>query len=177
MAEISADAVKALTMTQKEFAKLLGLSQQRISQLISEGIIPRDPSTKQPMLYEGLTNYFLSKNATGDDSANFWKERSLHERAKRKMAELNLQIKEGKLYEAEVVHSELAEWLIMFRSKLNGVGHKLAPRLEGLKPAQICDIIDAEIYDILEELAENVRTGNFTDKESSDAEESAAPDG
>lgn len=177
MIELQADAVKAATMTQKEFAKLLGLSQQRISQLISEGIIPRDPVTKQPLFYEGLRNYMLSKNATGDDSANFWKERSLHERAKRKMAELNLQIKEGKLYYAETVHSEISEWLVMFRSKLNGVGHKLAPRLEGLKPAQICDIIDAEIYDILEELAENVRDGRFTEDELDDAEESAAPDG
>lgn len=171
--------IKLMTVTQRQMAAALDLSTTRTNELIDkEGILVRDASTEQGrlMLFESLQNYFLSKQATGDDSANFWKERALHERAKRKTAELNLQIKEGKLYWASEVHAELAEWLITFRTRLMGIGHKLAPQIVGLTPAQMCERIDAEIHDALTELADNVDNENFMGAKA-DIETAAAPDG
>ena len=160
MENYKAETILALEMTQKEFGKLIGLSQQRVGQLIDEGIIVRSEVSGKIRVIESLRNYYLSKNASGD-GVSYWTERSLHEKAKRQLAELKLRQREGELYEAAEVERELAEWLTEFRTKLLGTGHKLAKVLEGKTAAQICDIIDSEIIEILEELSENVEEAEY----------------
>ena len=173
------DEIKLMSVTQKSLARALELTPARINQLIDEEIIVRDETSRagRVMLFDSLRNFFLSKKAT-DDGVNFWKERSLHERAKRELAELKLQERQGELYEAETVERVLAELLTDFRNKLLGIGHKLSPPLENLPAAKICDIIDGEIIANMKELAEGVNKAKYGEaqEEGGGRENSDVPD-
>ena len=157
---MTAEEYLAMTVPQTFLAKVLGVTQGRISQLLAEGIIGRDEESGRPRFHESIKNYYLSKNASGA-GVNFWTEKALLERAKREMAELKLAQRKGELYIASEVEQELAEWLVEFRTKLLGLGHRLARQLEGKNATAICEIIDAEITDCLEELSSNVEDAEY----------------
>ena len=162
--------LKLMTVSQRQMAACLGLSTTRVNQLIDEGILIRDPSTNMGrlMLIESLQNYYLSKNGTSEESVSFWKERALHEKANRQMAELKLRERRGELYEASEVEAFLAELITVTRQQFLGMGHKLAPRMEGLPAAQMCAIIDEEISEILTEMANDARTAEAVGTAGSD---------
>ena len=164
-----------MTVSQRQMAAAIKLSTTRVNELINEGILIRDPSTAQGqlMLLESLQNYFLSKNGATDETVNFWSERAKHEKAKRELAELNLAQRRGEVYDAQEVEQEIAEWLTDFRNKLLGIGHKLAKQLEGKTAAAICDIIDNEITECLEELSRDVESAEYKAKDDDNAAGSA----
>lgn len=146
-------------VSQTQLAEVLGLTPMRINQLIDEGIVIRDPTSRtgEVMLIESLRNFYLSRKTTDDGKGvNYWKEKALHEQINRKRDELKLAQESGELYEAATIERVLTEHYTDFKNKLLGVGHKLAPRIEDLNAAQISDIIDSEIEIILEELSQVV---------------------
>lgn len=150
--------VKEATVTQSKLARALGISKQRVGQLIDEGIVVRDEfsSNGQVMLFESLQNFFLSKNANlgdGENSVNFWRERGLHEKAKRELAEVKLAKTRGELYEATVVENAFIEMLSILRTHLLGLPAKMAPQLEGENRATIHDVLAAEIEEKLREMS------------------------
>ncbi|MBR0060988.1 MAG: hypothetical protein IJP68_05855 [Selenomonadaceae bacterium] len=161
---MTAEEFKTMTVTQTFLAKVLGLTQGRISQLLDEGILIRDEESRQPRFYESLKSYWLSKKTTGE-GVNFWTEKALHEKAKRELSELKLAQERGEVYAAADVESVLVEMLIDFRNKLTGLGHKLAAQLEGKTATEICGIIDSEIELDLKELSENVKAESENDKD------------
>lgn len=151
-------------VSQTQLAETLGLTARRINQLIDEGIVIRDPTSRtgEVMLIESLRNFYLSRKTTDDGKGvNYWKEKALREQINRKRDELKLSKEQDELYEATAVENFLSELIINTRTKFAGVGHKIAPRLEGLNAAQILDIIDAEIDEILKELADGARAADF----------------
>ena len=160
------DEIQLIAVTQKQMARALGLGTTRINQLIDEGIIVRDETSRsgQVMLFESLRNFFLSKNANlgdGENSANFWKERGLHEKAKRELAEVKLAKTRGQLYEATTVESVLSELLTNFRSKLLGLPAKFATQLEGKNRAEIYAALTSAVEENLAELASGLEGANF----------------
>ena len=152
---MTAEEFKTMTVTQTFLAKVLGLTQGRISQLLDEGILIRDEESRQPRFYESLKSYWLSKKTTGE-GVNFWTEKALHEKAKRELSELKLAQERGEVYAAADVESVLVEMLIDFRNKLGGLGHKLAAQLEGKTASAICAAIDSEVEATLNELSETL---------------------
>lgn len=62
---MTAEEFKTMTVTQTFMAKVLGLTQGRISQLLDEGILIRDEESRQPRFYDSLKSYWLSKNVSG----------------------------------------------------------------------------------------------------------------
>lgn len=172
--------IRKLTTTQTNLAKALGLTQPRINQLIEEGVIIRDEQDASGgvLIYRSLQNYFTAKaTAGGEDEADFWKEKALHEKAKRELAEMKVAERRGELYEASTVESVLIELLTDFRTKLLGIGHKLSPRLEGVTAAQIAAIIDTEIETILKELSEGVGAAEFAGDVTANIEDATEDDG
>lgn len=156
------------TVTQTALSRILGLTVGRINQLIDEEIVVRDASSKNGavLLVESLKNYYLSKNSLTDDkgkSVNYWVEHGLHERAKRKMAELKLRERKGELYAAETVERVMIEQLTNFRNKLLGLPAKFAAQLEGKSRA--------EIENCLEELAQNYKNANLRGEENDDLDD------
>ena len=174
-----AEDILTATMSQTEFGKVIGVSQARVNQLIDEQIVMRDETSRSRkiLFFDSLKNYLLSQKTTGQ-GVSFWTEKSLHERAKRELAELKLKERQGELYEAETVERVLAELLTDFRNKLLGIGHKLSPQLENLPAAKICDIIDDEIIANMKELAEGVNKAKYGEakEEGGGRENSDVPD-
>lgn len=158
------DDIRLLTVTQTNLGKALGLSQQRINQLIDEGIVVRDEMSKggRVMLFDSLQNHFLSKNVSGD-SVNFWKEKGLHERAKRKLAELKVNKAKGEVYDAATVEGVLVELLTNFRNKLSGIPAKYSPQLEGKTREEIYRTLTAAVEEELAELSEGIETVDFNE--------------
>lgn len=154
--------IQDVTVTQRQLSRALQLGTTRINQLIDEGIVIRDETSRsgQVMLLESLKNYYLSKNVSGD-GVNFWKERGLHEKAKRELAELKLSKSRGEVYEAATVESVLVELLTNFRSKLLGLPAKYSPQLEGKSRAEIYDVLTAALEEELTELSEGVTEIDF----------------
>lgn len=145
--------ISELTVTQTNLGRALGLSQQRIGQLIDENIVVRDEQDRQSgvYLFDSLKNYYLSKNVTGS-GVDFWKERGLHERAKRQLAELKVRQTEGELYVAEEVEQTLSELAITVRNNLLGLPAKLAPLMAGKGAEEINSILTSELEDALQQL-------------------------
>ncbi len=162
------DDITSTTVTQTNLGRALGISQQRIGQLIDEGIVVRDEFDKsgRVMLFESLKNHFLSKSANlgdGANSVNFWRERGLHEKAKRELAEVKLGKTRGELYDASTVENVLVELLTNFRNKLLGFPNKYATQLEGKSRAEIYDVLATAIEDELAELSEGVNNVDFNE--------------
>ena len=165
--------VKDATVTQSQLARALDVSKQRVNQLIDEGVVIRDEQATngQVMLFESLQNYFLSRNVNvGDENVNFWKERGLHEKAKRELAELKLAKSRGELYESSTVEQTLSEILTNFRSKLLGLPSKCAPQLDGKNRGDIYQTLTNAVEELLTELAAELESVNFEDETSPDAD-------
>ena len=164
--------IQSMTCMQTQLARALNLSKQRINQLIDEGIVVRDETsfTGQVMFFESLQNFFLSRSVKlgGEISVNFWKERGLHEKAKRELAEVKLAKTRGQLYDATTVESVLSELLTNFRSKLLGLPAKLATQLEGKSRDEINSMLTAEIEENISELTERLANVSFVDNNADD---------
>lgn len=158
--------IKSASVKQKELAAALGLTAARINQLIDEGIVIRDELSRsgRVMLFDSLRNYFLSRKTT-DEGTNYWLEKARHEKVKRELSELKLRRESGELYEAGTVERVLAELMTTFKNKLEGTGHKLATRLEGLTATEICAIIDGEMEEVLKELSDDASSERYEDTE------------
>ena len=166
--------IQEATVTQRQLSRALNLGTTRINQLIDEGIVVRDETSRsgQVMLFESLQNYFLSKNVTGDN-VNFWKERGLHEKAKRELAEVKLAKTRGELYESSTVESVLVELLTNFRNKLLGLPSKYARQLEGKSREEIYNALTLAVEEELAELSEGIKAASF-DEKSTELEENFA---
>lgn len=167
--------IQLMAVTQRQMSAALGLGTTRINQLIDEGIIVRDETSRsgQVMLFESLRNFFLSRNANlgnGADTVNFWRERGLHEKAKRELAEVKLAKTRGELYEASTVERVLSEILTNFRSKLLGLPSKYAAQLDGKSRSEIYDMLTTAIEENLTELAAGLEKASFDDTISNDDE-------
>ena len=161
---------KEWAVTQTQLGAILEVSQQRVNQLIDEDVVLRDETSKSGavLLIDSLKNYYLSKHAVTDSaggSVNFWKEKALHERAKREMTELKLSERRGELYEAATVESVMIEQLTNFRNKLLGLPAKFATRLEGKRRDEIYDTLTVEIENCLDELSKNYSDADFRSKD------------
>lgn len=169
--------IQWMAVTQRQLSRALGLGTTRINQLIDEGIVVRDETSRsgQVMLFESLQNYFLSKNVSGD-GVNYWKERGLHERAKRKLAELKVAKAKGELYDAKTVENVLVELLTNFRTKLLGLPAKYSTQLEGKNRAEIYDMLTTAIEEELSELSEGVKAVDFNEDGASTADDFADGD-
>lgn len=167
--------IQLMAVTQRQMSAALGLGTTRINQLVDEGIIVRDETSRsgQVMLFESLRNFFLSRNANlgnGTDTVNFWRERGLHEKAKRELAEVKLAKTRGELYEASTVERVLSEILTNFRSKLLGLPAKYAAQLNGKSRSEIYDMLTGAIEENLIELAAGLENSSFDDTISNDDE-------
>lgn len=152
--------LRKLTCTQRALAECLELTAARINQLIDEEVVIRDEEDKQSsvFVFDSLKNYFLS-NKVSSDGVNYWKEKGLHEAAKRKTAELNYRKLEGSVYDAATVESAFAEMLTSLRNNLLGLPSKFATQLENQSRESIYSILTAEIENLLDELSKGDITG------------------
>ncbi len=151
---------RQITVSQSNFAKAVGLTTGRISQLIKEGVVIRDEKDARGgvFLLQSARNYDRLKGPVssedGEDSLDLMAEKARHEKVKRELAELKLAKAEARAYDARTVEMVMTEMLSNLRTQLLGLPSKLAPQLEEKSKGEIYSIMTREIEDKLGELSE-----------------------
>ena len=142
-------------LTQQQYATHLGVSRQRVNQLVKAGKIPSVHGRINPVAADAA----LTPKDAGTGS------NSLAEAERRKMwalvglRELELRQAEGKMVTVEEAGRAASTFASNIRSKLLALPSKMAVRLVGLDQARIKAALDREIYDVLTELSEHAADG------------------
>lgn len=146
--------LKSATTTQTEFGKCLGLSQQRVNQLVKEEVLSKGEDGGI-LIVDSLKKYYEINNIGGNKSEiDIDVEKALYEKARREITELKLEKIKNNLYSARTVEIVMIEMLSTLRSQLLGLPSKLSPQLEGKNKNKIYEIMTREIEDKLSELSE-----------------------
>ena len=151
------------TVTQSQFAQIVGVTQQRISKLIAEGILKRGDTASGIPFVENLKKYYEYKfGIAGDIDGKA--EMARLTKAKRELAEMDVAKRRGELLEAAQVESFVVETLTNFRNKFSGFPAKLSPQIEGKSVTQINKILTIECDNLLNELADAIENKNFEEE-------------
>jgi phage terminase Nu1 subunit (DNA packaging protein) len=149
-------SIKELICSQSKLASALEISQARVSQLINEGIVIKDPESKNSavFLFDSIKNYYLNKNTgSGDVEVNYNLEKALYMKAKRELAEFKLSKARGAVYNAKDVEDTFISMLNVLKNNLLTMPSKFARQLEGKNQEQIYAILNDEIEFQLEQLS------------------------
>lgn len=150
-----------------EFARKMGVSAQSIDNLIKQGIIP---------LHSGKVDIEEAKKSINDNSdparaefrkggkqdITYQKARQLKEMYRAKLNQIEVQVKEGALVNAEDEIRELANLFVVIKTRIRNIAPKCAQRIAELKIqgkkhfeilAEVQGILKKEHDEALEELA------------------------
>ncbi|MBM7592267.1 hypothetical protein [Brevibacillus fulvus] len=144
-----------IILTTKQFSELLDLSPRRIQQLAEEGVLVK-VSRGQYKLIESIRNYIAQlQSRASEQEVDYYREKALHEKAKREKAELTLMVMKGELHRSEDVRFVMNDMIAAFRSKMLNIPAKIAPQLVGKKKhSDIQHMLAREVRDALAELSE-----------------------
>ncbi len=135
-----------------ELAKLLNITQRRVNQLAEEKIITRQPEGDF-VLPEAIAEFYSFKFQS-DEAIDFMAEKALHEKAKRELAELELQKRRNEVHDAADVELVMTDMLTNLRSQLLGLPAKMAPQLANRDKDYIDQTLTDEIYARMTELSD-----------------------
>ncbi len=137
----------------KTMAKIMDLSERRINQLASEGVICKD-SDGQYNVMQTITEYYKKKNGI-EAGTNYDVEHALLEKVKREIAEIELSELKGEVHRAADIKEAICGMIINCRNKLLAMPATVAVRIVGQKnPSVVIDILIKEIKMALSELSE-----------------------
>ncbi len=140
-------------VTSAELAKLIGVSQRRIQQLESEGILIKNPDNKFE-LSKNIQLFYMWKLRPAEN-ADYMKEHALLEKAKREKAEIELAKLQNRIHDADDIEEVLTGMLITFRTRILALPSKVAPLIIGQKNiGVITDVLRKELKTVLIELSE-----------------------
>ncbi|MEG0371241.1 MAG: hypothetical protein RR645_03000 [Clostridium sp.] len=142
-------------------ANLFGITDRRVRQLAEEGVIVRVKKGRYDLV-ESIKGYIVFiktnqdiKDSKSDADLDYDREKAMHERVKREMAELNLAEMKGQVHYADDVQKVMNDMLSNFRSKILSMAAKLSPILVARSDvSQIQAMINKEAHEVLEELSE-----------------------
>ncbi|MFP4976374.1 hypothetical protein ACE6ED_13305 [Paenibacillus sp. CN-4] len=152
----SGEQQSEMTLTAVQLSELLGLTPRRVQQLAEEGIIVRSGRGKYNAV-GSVQNYmrFQRENGSTTSEVDYFDERALHERAKRKKAELELAVMQGDLHRSGDVELVMNDMIAAFRSRILAMPSKLAPQLVGKDELPvILEMLTREVHEALTELSE-----------------------
>lgn len=135
-----------------ELAKLLNITQRRVNQLAEEKIITRQ-SEGDFVLPEAIAEFYSFKFQS-DEAIDFMAEKALHEKAKRELAELELQKRRNEVHDAADVELVMTDMLTNLRSQLLGLPAKMAPQLANRDKDYIDQTLTDEIHARLTEISD-----------------------
>lgn len=135
-----------------ELAKLLNITQRRVNQLAEEEIITRQPEGDF-VLPEAIAEFYSFKFQS-DEAIDFMAEKALHEKAKRELAELELQKRRNEVHDAADVELVMTDMLTNLRSQLLGLPAKMAVQLANRDKDYIDQTLTDEIHARLTEISD-----------------------
>lgn len=134
----------------KMLSRLLGISVRRINQMIkNEGKITKEPEGDF-ILQKAISEYYIAKYKK--DDVDYSHEKALHERAKRKLTEMEVRKRANELHEAADVEIVLTDMLVNLRTKLLGIPAKMAIQLAERPKEEIEELLTKEIEFLLLEV-------------------------
>ena len=164
MARIDTDSAKitnidSITVSAAVLGDMFGVTDRRIRQMAEEGTVVRAAKGRYKLV-ESIKNYLLTLKLAAegigvdlaDGEINFDEEKALHERVKRHISELKLQVMKGELHKAEDVQIVMMDMLVAFKTKIMSIPSKTAPILENREVAFIKERLTKEVIEALNEL-------------------------
>lgn len=155
------DSVEQVTVSTSVLANLFGISTRRIRQLETEGIINKVARGKYS-LQENIKSYItflkttvdLKENKGEESKIDYDEEHTLLEKAKREKAELEVAAIRGTMHFSEDVESVMTDMLSNFKSKALSLPSRAAPNLVMKDVADIQDVLQGEVLELLHELSD-----------------------
>ncbi len=154
--------------TSVDLARLLGITDRRVRQLVNDGIVSRQPEGDY-LLPEAIAEYYAFKYKP-DEAVDYMEEKALHEKTKRELAELELARRRNEVHDAEDVQIVMVDMLTNLRSQLLGLPTKMAQLLAERDAGYIDKALTKEIEERLSELSDYSPT-MFDVEAASDEEE------
>lgn len=133
-------------------ARLLCITDRRVRQLVTDGIITKQPEGDY-LLPEAIAEYYAFKYKP-DEAVDYMEEKALHEKAKRALAELELAKRRNEVHDAEDVQIVMVDMLTNLRSQLLGLPTKMAQQLAERDAGYIDKALTKEIEERLSELSD-----------------------
>ena len=158
-----------LIISPSEMAKILKVTQQRISQMRNNDEVVCDENGKL-LLVQSLERIYNKNNQNSCENVSFEEERALHEKAKREIAELKLGELKNDLHKTADIVYLVGNMVLVFRRTLLALPSKMATSLAGKTPEDINEILTKEINRALKELSE-FDAAKLAEIESDDDEE------
>lgn len=152
-----------IVVASKVLESLFGLKDRTIRDLADKGIVKRDSHGKY-LLWNSARGYITALKAinagkngikTEDDEQDldYDREHAAHERVKRQITEIRLQLIKGQVHKAEDVERVMTDMFEKFKSKMNAIPSKMAKKLEGKSRIEIQTVLREEIDGALIELS------------------------
>ncbi|MCM1045624.1 MAG: terminase small subunit [Candidatus Gastranaerophilales bacterium] len=156
------DEFEELLVSSKILESLFGVKDRTIRDLADKGILKRDSHGKY-LFWNSTKSYITalkvanagksSAKASDERGLDLDEEKAQHERLKRQITEIKLQLIKGQVHKAEDVEAVMTDMFARFRSKVTALPSKLAKKLEGKTRTEIQGILRTEIDNALVELA------------------------
>ena len=151
--------IDSTTVSAAVLGDMFGVSDRRIRQMAEEGIVARAAKGRYKLV-DSIKNYLLTVKLAAegvgvdlaDGEINLEEEKGLHERVKRHISELKLQIMKGGLHKAQDVEIVMTDMLVAFKTRMMNIPSKVAPILESRDAVFIKDRLTCEIIEALNEL-------------------------
>jgi predicted transcriptional regulator len=145
--------LNSLTTTQTEMAKILGITQQRVSQLVKNETLIRDENGSV-FVVKSLHNFYKSQpENTENVDVSFAREKALHEKANRELAELELAEKRGDMHCTADIELTVGGLITVFKKNVLDIPSKMAPILVGKTAEDIKELLTQEGIRCLTELS------------------------
>lgn len=161
-------------------AKLLLLSDRRVQQLTSEGVLPRAERGRYELaaVVQAYVRFLRDRALPGSSEAaadDFHKARARRTAAEASLAEMRAAEAQGELIPADDVRAVLVSVVARVRAKLLALPTKLAARMLGVQSSSDAEaLIRAGVHDALSELASTQVAGIVADSALSN---DTSPDG
>lgn len=163
-----------LMVSSKVLETLFGVKDRTIRVLADKGIVKRDShgkylfwnSTKNYITALKVVNAGKGSAATEDTETglDLDEEKAQHERLKRQITEIKLQLIKGQVHKAEDVEAVMTDMFARFKSKVTALPSKLAKKLEGKSRTEIQKILKTDIDNALVELADYSPADFYSDE-------------
>lgn len=155
---------ETLLVSSKVLETLFGVKDRTIRDMADKGIVKRD-SHGRYLFWNSTKNYITAikvvnaeKNSSTAESEetglDLDEEKARHERLKRQITEIKLQLIKGQVHKAEDVEAVMTDMFARFKSKVTALPSKLAKKLEGKSRTEIQRILKIDIDNALVELAD-----------------------
>lgn len=168
--------VEATVVSTSVIAKMFGLTDRRVRQLVEEGVLKRVGHGRFNLI-DTVNQYVTFLRLQGEEAGEqevseaLEYEKWLHEKAKREKAEIELAHIKNEMHKSVDVERVMNHMLASFRAKLMSMPSKLALTLvDRESPDFIESVLEKNVHEVLTELANYDPSMFFDDEEEEEGE-------